>query len=103
MPNELSKIRQENTILKKKLSDLEFQFEKKSLQLQKASINLEKESLKFDRQKFKFEQKIASLEAEIIFIKENQPPTLSELMSHAGKQLKRAEEIKNTKNSDTPE
>lgn len=103
MPNEPAKLKQENMRVKRKIADLECQLEKEALKFQKVSLKFDKETLKFEHHKFKLEKKIASLESEITDLKNNRPPTLTELMSQAGEQLRKAEQIRNANDGHFPD
>ena len=65
MPDEVSKLRQENAKLKKQVADLLSQLERASNKLDKATIKYEREILKLERRNFQHEQNASALKAEI--------------------------------------
>lgn len=82
MPDELSKLRQENAKLRKKVADLETQLEKAGTKLDKATVKHEREVLKLERRIFQHEQNEVTLKAEIEEWKK-QPQSIADLMAIA--------------------
>lgn len=80
MTDEVSKLRQENIRLKKKVADLESQLEKACTKLDKVTVKHEREILKLERRNFRQEQTAVALRAEVEKWKK-QPQSLADFMA----------------------
>ena len=86
---DITTLQKENIRLQEENAKLIFEKRKLILDLKQSKLNLTEIHITYKEEKMKCAEKIRILEAEILDIKETRP-TMAELMSKAGQQLKKA-------------